>query len=56
MAISTKMECDYLNGWIKNGHIGKNLTKKGEPQRYSWECKRKRRMVAINMAGINNFG
>ena len=24
----TKTECNYLNGWIKNGHIRKNLTKK----------------------------
>ena len=27
-APSTKTECDYLNGWIKNGHIRKNLTQK----------------------------
>ena len=33
---STKTECDYLSGWIKNGHIRKNLTQNGEPQRYSW--------------------
>ena len=39
-----KMECDYLCGWIKkNGHIHKNLTKKGKPQRYSWERRRRRR-------------
>ena len=31
-ALSTKTECDYLNGWIeKNGHIYKNLTQNGEP-------------------------
>ena len=29
----TKTECDYLNGWIKNGHIRKDLTQNGEPQR-----------------------
>ena len=27
-----KTECDYLYGWIKNGHIRKNLTQNGEPQ------------------------
>ena len=27
-ALSTKTECDYLNGWIKNGHIRKDLTQK----------------------------
>ena len=26
----TKTEYDYLNGWIKNGHIRKNLTQNGE--------------------------
>ena len=32
-------------GWIrkkKKGHICKNLTKNGEPQRYSWERRRRR--------------
>ena len=40
-----KMECDYLNGWIKkNGHIRKNLTQKnGEPQRYSWGTQKKKK-------------
>ena len=41
------MECDYLNGLIKNGHIHKDLTQNGEPQRYSWgtqkEWRRKKR-------------
>ena len=23
-------ECDYLKGWIKNGHICKNLAKNGD--------------------------
>ena len=36
------MECDYLSGWIKNGHIGKNLTENGEPQRYSWGMQKKK--------------
>ena len=40
-----KMECDYLNSWIKkNGHICKNFTQNGEPQRNSWE-KQKKKMV-----------
>ena len=30
-APSTKMECDHLYGWIKNGHIRKNLTQNHEP-------------------------
>ena len=25
---SMKTQCDYLNGWIKNSHIGKNLTQR----------------------------
>ena len=27
-----KTECGYLNGWIKNSHICKNLTLNGEPK------------------------
>ena len=27
-------EFDYLNGWIKNGHMRKNLTPNGEPHSY----------------------
>ena len=42
-APSTKMECDYLNGWIKNGHICKHLTQTGEPQRCSWGMQKKRK-------------
>ena len=38
---STKTECDNLNGWIKDGHIRKNLTQNGEPQRYSWRPQKK---------------
>ena len=30
------MECDYLNGWTKQGHIRKNLTQNREPQRHNW--------------------
>ena len=29
-----------LYGWIKNGHKVKNLTKNGEPLKYSWEPRR----------------
>ena len=38
-----KTECDYLNGWNKNGHIRKNLTQKGEPQIYSWGTQKKKK-------------
>ena len=41
-APSTKTECEYLNGWTKNGHIPKNLTKKGENQRSSWRTQKKK--------------
>ena len=30
-ASSTKTECDYLNGWIRNGFRHKNLNQNGEP-------------------------
>ena len=43
-APSTKMECDCLYSWIKkNGHTLENLTTtiEGEPQRYSWERRRR---------------
>ena len=43
---STKTECDYLDGWIKNGHIiCKNLTQNGEPRDIGGERRRRRRMV-----------
>ena len=47
-APSTKADCDYLSGWIKkktNGHIGKNLTQNGEPQKYSWGTQKKKKLV-----------
>ena len=28
---------------LKSGDILKNLTQNGEPQRYSWECRRRRK-------------
>ena len=31
---------------LKNGHICKNLTKNGEPQRYSWEHRKRRRRIS----------
>ena len=39
---STKTECDNLNVWIKNGHILKNVTENGEPQRSSWRTQKKK--------------
>ena len=49
---STKTECDYLCGWIKIGHMRKNLTQNSEPQRYSWECRRRTgRTMAHNVKG-----
>ena len=42
-APSTKPEFDYLNGWIKNGHIRKNLTHNGEPHRYRWGMQKKKK-------------
>ena len=37
------MECDYLNGRIKNGHLHKNHTKIGESKRYSWGMQKKKK-------------
>ena len=33
---------------LENGPIHKNLTKNGEPQRYSWECRRRRLSKMLN--------
>ena len=41
---SMKMECDYLNGWIKNGHMRKNLTQNSEPKRSSWGTQKKQQL------------
>ena len=64
--LPTKTECDYLNGWIKNGHIRKNLTANGEPQSIAGERKRRRRRVyaclqenaagALSQATIQSHG
>ena len=40
---STKTECDYLNDWIKNGHICKNLIQNGKPHSYSWGTQKKKK-------------
>ena len=39
----------WLPVWLdsENGHICKNLTKNGEPQRYSWEWRRRRDMASL---------
>ena len=47
-APSTKTKCDYLNGWSeKNSHIRKNLTQNGEPQKLSWEHRKRRRRSPV---------
>ena len=43
-APSAKTECDYLNDWIKNGHIHKNLTKTVNPRDIAGERRRRIRM------------
>ena len=55
-ALSTKTECDYLNGWIKNGHIRKNLTQNGEPQRYSWGVQKKKKTEALSLTILSICG
>ena len=43
-APSTKMECDYLNGWTKKTvTYAKISPKSGEPQRYSWGTHKKKK-------------
>ena len=32
---------------LKNGHIRKNLTKNGEPQRYSWGTQKKKKKIMV---------
>ena len=42
-APSTKMECDYLNGWIKKPVMYAKISpKSGEPHRYSWGTQKKK--------------
>ena len=53
LSLSTKTECHYLYSWIfekrkkRNGHIRRNLTKSGEPQRSSWGCRRRSCFTSI---------
>ena len=42
-----KTECNCLNGWIENGHICKDLTQNGEPQRHSWGTKKKKKRNSV---------
>ena len=46
-----KTECEYLYGWIKDGHIGKHFTENGEPERFSWEGRRRRMVNPRAIAG-----
>ena len=47
-APSMKTECVWIK---KKGHIRKNLTKNGEPQRYNWGMQKKiMMMVAIHLS------
>ena len=44
--LSTKTECDYLYGWIEETVTYlKSHQKNGEPQRFSWECRKRRRRL-----------
>ena len=40
---STKMECDYLYGWIKKPSHTQKSHQSGEPQRYSWGTQKKKK-------------
>ena len=40
---------------FKNGHIGKNLTQNGEPQRSSWGMQKKKKKQADTKAIINSL-
>ena len=42
---------------LGNGHIRKNLTKNGEPQRSSWGTQKKKKKIPVNisMAGMKEF-
>ena len=39
--------------FLKNGHMRKNLTQNGKPQRASWEKGRRRRKIIV-MGGVAN--
>ena len=38
---------------LKNGHIRKNLTQNGEPQRYSWGTQKERKNKHTDSGAIN---
>ena len=50
---STTTKCDYLNDWIKKKKNQKNrshtqkLIQNGEPQKYSWEGRRRRKRIFL---------
>ena len=52
-APSMKTECE----WLKNGHIHKNLTQDGEPQRYGWgvQKKKKKKISKSNKGKVKMF-
>ena len=54
-APSTKMECDYLSGWIRNSHIRKNLTQNCEPRDKGGECRRRRRRWMMQIIWTLNW-
>ena len=46
-APSTKTECDYLNSWIQKWSHTQNLTQNGEPQRYSWGMRKRKKLYTL---------
>ena len=40
---------------LKNGHIPKNITQNGEPQRHSWEYRRRRRRSILLLSFLTFF-
>ena len=52
---SMKTECDYLNGWMKNGHIRKSLSQNGEPQRYRRGRQKKKKKLSGIISWYNLF-
>ena len=50
----TKMECDFLNSWIKKWSHAKNLTQNGEPQRSSWGTQQKTKKKNQQLSFLTN--
>ena len=50
-APSMKTECDYLNGWIKNGQMRKNFTQVVNPRDISGQRRRRRMVNPRDIAG-----